>query len=95
MSTLRGVEQGVCSGYLLVGVVLDVLDGSALRGDLREQVGEGAFGRVVRGVVAVVRGVAALAKPLHYAEGYAIEPRKTLDFRTPADTLQANIAITD
>jgi hypothetical protein len=64
---------GLGRSFALGGVVLHILDGSALRGDVSAQVGEGAFGRVVRGVVVVVRGVAALAKPLQYAEGYALE----------------------
>jgi hypothetical protein len=46
----------------LAGVVLDVLENAALRGELGEHLGEGALGRIVRGVV-VVLGVPALAKP--------------------------------
>lgn len=45
----------------LAGVVLDVLYGAPLRGELRKHLGEGAFGSVVRGVVVLLR-VPALAQ---------------------------------
>ena len=63
--------RGLGGAFALARVVLDVLDGAALRGDLGEHLGEGALGRVVRRVVVFLR-VPALAKPRHHPERHAL-----------------------
>lgn len=47
--------RGLARAFALARVVLDVLDGAALRGELREHLGEGAVGRLVQRVVVVLR----------------------------------------
>jgi hypothetical protein len=62
---------GLGGTLALAGVVFDVLERAALRGELGEPLGEGAFGRLVRRVV-VLHRVPALAKPGHDPESDAL-----------------------
>ena len=64
-------SDGLGESVALAGVVLQGLERAALRAHLREHLGEGALGPVVRRVVVVLR-VSALAKPGHDAERDAL-----------------------
>jgi hypothetical protein len=77
------VEAVACHGFLaerggrlggafaLAGVILDVLEGAALRADQGERFGEGPLGRSVRFVVEFLP-VPARAKPGHHPESHAL-----------------------
>jgi hypothetical protein len=73
-------SRGLGWPFAVAGVVLDILENAALRGELGEHLREGAALRVVRGMV-IVLGVAALAKPRRHAQrdplGKDVELRAT------------------
>jgi hypothetical protein len=63
--------RGLGGAFGLAGVVLDVLEGATLGGELGELLGEGALGRSVRRVVVFLR-VPAFAKPRHHPQSHPL-----------------------